>query len=66
MTEDLKPCPFCGDGDLEGPTTEQIEASSWVGRITCNCCNAEVTTAYTEPSEAEAIAEIVATWNRRQ
>ena len=66
MSEELKPCPLCGDGYLTGPSTEQIEASSWVGRITCNCCNTEITTAYTEPSEAEAIAEILLAWNRRK
>lgn len=69
MTDRLKPdemreCPLCCvlDASLD---TEQIEETSWCGRITCDECDAVVSNNYTATSIAVAENEILATWNRR-
>jgi Lar family restriction alleviation protein len=64
MNEELKPCPFCG-GDPDEPEVEQIEYESYVAQIDCTNCDISVITQYGESSEEDAIASLIASWNRR-
>ena len=66
MSDDLKPCPFCGYDKIQ-ITADENQGYKW-GRAVCICCNAvgpEVRTGYDKSFEAPWRAEAAAEWNRR-
>ena len=66
MSDDLKPCPFCGYDKIQ-ITADENQGYKW-GRAVCICCNAvgpEVRTGYDKSFEAPWRAEAKAEWNRR-
>jgi len=65
MTEELKPCPFCGD--TPGPyrhRADEHQGYKW-GSVVCSCgvVGPEVRTRYKETAQWGADAD--AEWNRR-
>ena len=66
MSDDLKPCPFCGYDEIQ-ITVDENQGTKW-GRAVCFSCNAvgpEVRTGYDKSFEAPWRAEAAAEWNRR-
>ena len=61
MSEELKPCPFCG-GDAE------LSSGKFEGKATsyvvCKCCGSQGEFFFVSPKYASAIRAIEA-WNRR-
>lgn len=56
----MKPCPFCGSGDIAHETYRHqtyFSGDSWRGRVVCGECRLSVDMDY----ESEAVA----LWNRR-
>ena len=35
MSEELKPCPFCGKSDLDSVYSDENSAAYWIECITC-------------------------------
>ncbi len=64
MSQELKPCPFCGGKALPAEV-EQIEHSGWVGRIECEECDAVLSHQYSFNSPGKAGTEVIAAWNKR-
>lgn len=59
MSDELKPCPFCGSDELShGWSAPGYDGSMSTGNVECHNCNALI---YTAGGEAEAIAA----WNKR-
>jgi Lar family restriction alleviation protein len=64
MTEQLKPCPFCGGEDFD-VTTEQVEWCSFVGTIECRTCEISFSPMYGDSDNSTACVDAIAAWNRR-
>ena len=66
MSEELKPCPFCGGTDI-AISVDENQGNKW-GSAVCYSCSAvgpEVRTGYETYPEASWRAEAAAEWNRR-
>ena len=66
MSEELKPCPFCGGADI-AISVDENQGNKW-GSAVCFSCSAvgpEVRTGYETYPEASWRAEAAAEWNRR-
>ena len=57
MTEELKPCPFCGSNNATDPRIQHNPVDEKFCRVTCSCG------IYTAYRESEKLA--VKLWNRR-
>lgn len=65
MSEQLKPCPFCGSDNVEEQPAEQCDAVRWVAEIYCHDCDSRVSSQSTDRSPLEASETVVDIWNRR-
>ncbi len=54
VTDDLKPCPFCGGSDIEYDNADERSGGQW---LCCNICEFRFATAYGQ--------DLRAMWNRR-
>ena len=61
MTEELKPCPFCGNTDIEGPIGRKIKYD--VDAIVECQCGASIS--YNGSSIYKVMEETKEKWNRR-
>lgn len=69
MSEELKPCPFCGE-KIEPPKSRQAStdrSEGFVAFAACYCGGYSATAHKMGRgnTEAEAIQEVIALWNRR-
>ena len=74
MSEELKPCPFCGSEKATVHTQEDPIANGspsfgftfWtIARVVCDGCGATGTT-YIDKKKRKAIADSITAWNHRQ
>lgn len=66
MSSDLKPCPFCGSGEVG--TIEDSSAGDGYVRVNCSCeCCGASSSVFASPTrdESDVIAMAEAGWNRR-
>jgi Lar family restriction alleviation protein len=64
MSEQLKPCPFCGATDVKA-IADQVDAVSWHGEVECIDCEMRVSSEVCERAPELAIADVTEIWNRR-
>jgi Lar family restriction alleviation protein len=66
MSELLKPCPWCGGGDLRVATWDVQPDNWWSGHVTCTHCDAQgASPGEWLGDEDEARAAAIAAWNTR-
>jgi Lar family restriction alleviation protein len=62
MSEQLKPCPFCGSEAVLS-VTESLFMEAWTeGRCDLGACDAVISAQGSGPDKAE---NVIAAWNRR-
>ncbi|MFM0044061.1 Lar family restriction alleviation protein [Paraburkholderia sediminicola] len=64
MSDELKPCPFCGGTDLDW-TAEQADAVTFFGQIHCNSCDTVVHSEECWRSDEDAEIDAKDKWNFR-
>lgn len=62
MSDELKACPFCGEGDPEFYDKQNFD-DEWIAYLTCQGCGADLMA--TGKTEMDAIAYVYEKWNAR-
>jgi Lar family restriction alleviation protein len=65
MSEQLKPCPFCGGKEL---SFQRHDIDGWISYVQCGACDGEVhgpDSEYKYDSQDEADEDAAQVWNRR-
>ena len=65
MSEELKPCPFCGSKDIKFAVFDAKDGGA-IACMMCKICEACGPTVDTRPTEGEAeYNDAISAWNRR-
>lgn len=65
MSEELKPCPFCGGNMIVVDSGEICCPVEYEASTRCSDCDTQGPVAYRHDSVNEAIAEATTLWNTR-
>jgi Lar family restriction alleviation protein len=67
MSDELKPCPFCGGTNIHIPVHDDGSIFGWVQCLTCECDGPLISEIYVENKRHTAATKekIIEAWNKR-